>query len=144
MFKEKNLLVLLVQDLLVLLLLVFLLLLLGGSLLADQLEPDHGPVVAMQGVVAATLQSPDFLFRVEIGTPAASNPSLRWLTDHELASRLAFFLTDRPPDDALLDAADAGDVIAGVVELRGPAFARSGAGNLIHVAVLPRVQAREQ
>ncbi len=82
-------------------------------LLADQLEPDHGPVVAMQGVVAATLQSPDFLFRVEIGTPDATDPALRWLTDHELASRLAFFLTDRPPDDALLDAADAGELSTG-------------------------------
>lgn len=57
--------------------------------------------------VAALLQSPHFLYREEIGTPDASNPALAKLNDHELATRLSFFLWNTTPDDALLDAADA-------------------------------------
>lgn len=51
--------------------------------------------------IARLLQSPEFLFRVEIGQDGR-------LTDVELASRLAFFLWSSPPDAALLDAAEAG------------------------------------
>ncbi len=83
------------------------------AVLAEQLEPDLGPVVAVQAVVAATLQSPDFLFRVEVGTPDATDPGVRWLTDHELATRLSFFLTNHPPDEVLLDAADRGELTSG-------------------------------
>ncbi|MCA9547058.1 MAG: DUF1592 domain-containing protein, partial [Myxococcales bacterium] len=59
---------------------------------------DSGVRLALQ----ATLVSPNFLFKVEAGGDA------RALTDHELATRLSFFLWAGPPDDALLDAADAG------------------------------------
>jgi len=82
-------------------------------LLADELEPAHGEVIAMQGLTAALLQAPDFLFRVEVGTADATDPDLRWLDDYELAARLAFFLTDRPPDDELLDAAERGELTSG-------------------------------
>ncbi|MBI5516656.1 MAG: DUF1592 domain-containing protein [Deltaproteobacteria bacterium] len=57
---------------------------------------------------AALLQSPDFLFRVELGVPDRARPDRRVFVGHELASRLAFFLWNGPPDDALLDAAVAG------------------------------------
>ena len=53
------------------------------------------------------LLSPDFLFRVETPAPAGA---VVGLTDHELASRLSFFLWSGPPDAALLTAADRGEL----------------------------------
>lgn len=62
----------------------------------------------MEYALAALLTSPEFLYRVELGAPDASDPS-RWrFTPHELASRLSFFLWNGPPDEALLTAADDG------------------------------------
>jgi hypothetical protein len=57
--------------------------------------------------IAALLQSPYFLYRHEIGSPDAANPGFAKLDDHELATRLSYFLWNTTPDDALLDAADA-------------------------------------
>ncbi len=59
---------------------------------------------AVELVVSTLLQSPRFLYRVEIGTPDPRDPTRRVLTDFELASRLSFFLWGGPPDDGLLDA----------------------------------------
>lgn len=56
---------------------------------------------------AAMLQSPDFLFRAELGRDASGG---RRYAGYELASRLAFFLWDSTPDDALLDAAAGGSI----------------------------------
>lgn len=61
--------------------------------------------IAVQAVAAALMQAPEFLFRVERGERV--DGTLR-LTDLELAARMAFFLTDAPPDEALLSAAVAG------------------------------------
>ena len=44
---------------------------------------------------------------------AAATPELHLgetLTPHALATRLSYFVTGAPPDDALLDEADAGDI----------------------------------
>ncbi len=60
--------------------------------------------VGLRLVISAVLQSPQFLYLVE---PAPQAPA-RLLDGYELAARLAFFLWDRTPDDALLDAAEAG------------------------------------
>ncbi|HYV48979.1 MAG TPA: DUF1588 domain-containing protein, partial [Myxococcaceae bacterium] len=61
-------------------------------------------------VAAAMLQSPDFLYLVEVGAPDPEHPG-RWvLTGPELAARMAFFLTGGPPADALLDAAETGEL----------------------------------
>jgi hypothetical protein len=54
------------------------------------------------------LQSPSFLYRVEVGQPSEDSSTLRPLSDHELASRLAYTLTDGPPDATLRAAADRG------------------------------------
>jgi hypothetical protein len=66
--------------------------------------------------VQALLGSPQMLWRWEIGDPAmasgAPGPAGIPLTDHELATHLAFFLTDRPPDDTMLAAANAGTLRA--------------------------------
>jgi hypothetical protein len=58
---------------------------------------------------AAILQSPYFLFRVERGEPDAATGLLRY-TPWELAARLSFLLTDSPPHDGLLFAAETGEL----------------------------------
>ena len=70
---------------------------------------EQGLALALQGV----LVSPDFLFRMERGRVAHDGLPGRVLTDHELASRLSYFLWASAPDDELLDLADRG-------LLRGP------------------------
>ena len=55
------------------------------------------------------LQSPHFLYMVEIGNPD-DDDSARRLTGTELATRLSFFLTASPPSDELLAAAEAGSL----------------------------------
>jgi hypothetical protein len=59
-------------------------------------------------VVSAMLQSPNFLYRIELGDPASANKDGVALTPWEVGTRLSFFLTNSTPDDALLDAAAAG------------------------------------
>lgn len=56
------------------------------------------------------LVSPDFLFRVE-HDPSTARPGTPFrVSDIELASRLSFFLWSSIPDDALRDAAEAGQL----------------------------------
>lgn len=64
--------------------------------------------------VQALLDSPQMVWRWELGDPAmaATSPAGVPLTDAELATHLAFFLTDQPPDDTLLAAANAGTLRA--------------------------------
>ncbi len=61
-------------------------------------------------VVQALLQSPHFLYRVEVGTPVEGDATLRALTADELASRLSYLLWASMPDAALFDAADRGEL----------------------------------
>ena len=64
---------------------------------------ETGLRVALQAI----LVSPHFIFRVELDPdPTGLDPHP--LTDHELASRLSYFLWSSMPDDALLAAADQG------------------------------------
>lgn len=65
--------------------------------------------------VAGMLQSPLFLYRAEVGVPAGEE---RRLDGFELASKLSYLLWNTTPDDALLDAAEAGelDTDAGLYE----------------------------
>lgn len=65
----------------------------------------------LQYGVAAMLQSPDFLFRPELGAPDPGRANQRRFTGYEMASRLSYFLWNGPPDDALLDAAERGDLV---------------------------------
>jgi len=64
--------------------------------------------------VSALLSSPQLLWRWEIGgnpvSASGSGPAGIPLTDTELATHLAFFLTDQPPDDMLLNAANTGSL----------------------------------
>lgn len=66
-----------------------------------------GAAEAVQHAVWAIFSSPHFLYRRELGSGPVSNGSVP-LTGHEVATALSFFLTDGPPDAALLDAAASG------------------------------------
>jgi hypothetical protein len=66
---------------------------------------------ALRMVVEAMLQSPLFVNHVEFGDPSLADEAGNVpLTDYELASRLAYTLTASMPDEALLDAAEAGEL----------------------------------
>ncbi|MEX1368269.1 MAG: DUF1592 domain-containing protein [Nannocystaceae bacterium] len=61
--------------------------------------------------IQAMLQSPYFLYHLELTLPdSEGGGAVVPLDDYELASRLSFFLWDSVPDDALLDAAQAGQL----------------------------------
>lgn len=63
---------------------------------------------ALRLLIRITLQSPHFVYRVELGDPAGEvqqgKYQIRPLTPNEYATRLAYTLFDAPPDDALLAA----------------------------------------
>jgi cytochrome c553 len=63
---------------------------------------EEGLVQALQ----AMLVSPHFLFRLEKGTSVAGAEVAHSISDHELASRLSYFLWSSLPDDELLGCAD--------------------------------------
>jgi hypothetical protein len=66
---------------------------------------EMGVALAMRAI----LTSPKFLYRIEVDPdPRAVTPHA--LSGHELATRLSYFLWSSTPDDALLSAADAGDL----------------------------------
>jgi hypothetical protein len=56
--------------------------------------------------IQAFLQSPYFLYQVEVGEVDEDTPSRKRLTDFEVATRLSYFLLDTTPDDALLAIAE--------------------------------------
>jgi len=76
----------------------------------------------VQNAVQAVLEAPEFLYRTELGSDGnRAGP----LAPYELASALAFFLTNGPPDPELLDAAAGGrlatdaEVVAQATRLLG-------------------------
>ena len=86
-------------------------------------------------MVRAALQSPNFLYRIEV-TPAADPNAKRIpLSQFELASRLSYLTWGSGPDDALLDAAAKGElgtkdqVAAKTRELLAAPKARVAIGN---------------
>ena len=64
-------------------------------------SPDQGIQLAIQSL----LVSPEFLFRIE---REPSKGAIRRISDHDLASRLSYFLWSSMPDDHLLALADSG------------------------------------
>lgn len=61
-------------------------------------------------MIRAALLSPHFLYRVEFSGARESGNAMVRLNGYETASRLAFLLWSAGPDDALLDAAAAGEL----------------------------------
>lgn len=62
---------------------------------------------AIQDSLVAILMSPHFLYRIDLAEP---REGVHPLSDHDLASRLSFFLWSSIPDQRLLDRAAAGDL----------------------------------
>ncbi len=83
-----------------------------------------GAGLGPQYVVAAMLQSPSFLYRVEVGEPAPEHPGWSRYTAYEIASRLSFLLRNSIPDAELLQAAADGT-------LAGPEGVRAQAERLL-------------
>jgi PAS domain-containing protein len=65
----------------------------------------------LQYELMALLQSPYFIYLVEVGEPDPDDPAVRRLTSTELAARMSFFLLGRTPDAELLAAAEAGELV---------------------------------
>jgi Protein of unknown function (DUF1592)/Protein of unknown function (DUF1588)/Protein of unknown function (DUF1595)/Protein of unknown function (DUF1585)/Protein of unknown function (DUF1587) len=65
-------------------------------------------MAGLRHAVWAILQSPSFMYRVELGVASAGDGGRLKYTDYEVASRLAGALWSSVPDDALLDAAAQG------------------------------------
>lgn len=64
----------------------------------------------LQLVVQTALQSPQFLYRVELGQPALGGEAVVKLDGWETASRLSYLLWGSMPDDALFAAAEQGSL----------------------------------
>jgi hypothetical protein len=71
----------------------------------DDVAAPLGHDAGARAAMIATLLSPRFLHRLELDDGA---DEVRALTDHELATRLAYFLWSTTPDDRLLALADKG------------------------------------
>ena len=67
---------------------------------------ERGVQTAVQGI----LTSPYFLFRAERDPVGSAPGSVHRLSDIEIASRLSFFLWSSIPDEALIDAAERGEL----------------------------------
>jgi len=77
----------------------------------EMLASDGDPAAALQLTLQAFLNSPSFLYLVEFGTDDLAPAGERVpLSDHEIASRLSYFLWNTMPDQALRDAAEAGEL----------------------------------
>ena len=74
------------------------------------------PYEALQFPLAAIIQSPFFLYRIEVGLGTDGEVSEQ-LSAFELAARLSFFLWNMPPDEALMQAA-----MDGTLDTRGGLF----------------------
>jgi hypothetical protein len=74
-----------------------------GDLLSDR-------SAGLQNAMAGLLQSPHFLYRIELGEPDTTSPGRIRYPDHEIATRLSYFLVDSLPDEPLLAAADRGEL----------------------------------
>lgn len=70
-----------------------------------ELTTAQDPHSGLELVVAGMLQSPHFIYRVQLGQPDPQDPSRHRYTSWEMADRLSALLWDSIPDEALLDAA---------------------------------------
>lgn len=73
----------------------------------EELQAGAAPEQAIETALVAMLCAPDFLFLFE---PSEQDAPLRRLNDHELASRLSYFLWSTMPDAELTRLADAGQL----------------------------------
>jgi hypothetical protein len=76
----------------------------------DEVRVSEDLATSVSLLLQAFLQSPHFLYRVELGIPGEQGSAAVRLGGHEMASRLSYFLWGSMPDQALLDAAAAGEL----------------------------------
>ncbi len=69
---------------------------------------DGDPWQGLRMAVAGMLQSPNFLYRIELGEVDPEDPERRLYTGWEMATRLSYLLWNTTPDDQLLAAAESG------------------------------------
>ena len=69
------------------------------------------PLVTLPYVASAMLQSPNFLYRVELGEPAPEHAGWLRYTGYEMASRLSFLLRNTSPDSEMMAAAASGELV---------------------------------
>lgn len=74
-----------------------------------------GPSEGFKLVVETMLQSPFFLYHVDVGTTGVPSATPVPLNGYELASRLAYFLWNTMPDDQLLALASTGELLDAAV-----------------------------
>jgi Protein of unknown function (DUF1592)/Protein of unknown function (DUF1588)/Protein of unknown function (DUF1587)/Protein of unknown function (DUF1595)/Protein of unknown function (DUF1585) len=106
--------------------------------------------VALATSIEALLQTPDFLYRIELGAPDSKRPELARPSGAEMATRLAYLFWGSLPDAALMAAADAGELNtdAGVLaqarrlrdDPRGRATLRFFFDNLLPIASLAQLE----
>jgi hypothetical protein len=82
------------------------------------------PENAIKVPLQALLVSPDFLYKVEKDGPGDDPKAVRPLNDHELATRLSYFLWSTMPDDELFR-------LAGDGKLRDPAVLEAQARRML-------------
>lgn len=110
---------------------------LDASEIAGYLELFHqglqeSPQAGVRLMIEAALQSPSFLYRTELGAPTPGGPAGQVkLTPHEIATSLAFSLTNSVPDETLWQKAESG-------ALADPTVLTAEADRLL---ALPEVQA---
>ena len=80
------------------------------ALVVRALERGAGFERGLRQALLATLLSPSFLFLVERDDPTLVPGAVRALDDHELATRLAYFVWSSMPDAALFARADRGEL----------------------------------
>ena len=75
----------------------------------DQVAATYGFHEGIRAVIEAGLQAPQFIYRTE-HTLADDAAPVRLVEPYDMASRLSYFLWDSVPDEALLQAAAAGEL----------------------------------
>ena len=78
------------------------------SLVRETEQQEHSFGEGLVVGISALLVSPDFLFRIERDRPLAPSETSHRISQHELATRLSYFIWASMPDDRLRRAADAG------------------------------------
>ena len=84
-----------------------------AALVDEAVRAGRGWHEGVQLAMQAALCSPKFLFRLE-SDERPDDEGVRPLDDHQIASRLSYFLWSTMPDDELLDLADRGQLSAGL------------------------------
>lgn len=100
-------------------------------------EETGDPLAALRHALWGVLQSPYFLYRIELGAPTAEDDNRLKFSSWEMASRLSFTLWSTVPDESLLDAAAAAEldtaegVAAQVERMLADPRARQGVENFV-------------